>query len=320
MGLNNAALQPSTSNATKAPVIPLLLPMSPFKHLLPIVLFVSLAASPTQNESADPIELKVAFYSTRDGNDEIYSMSISGENLTRLTHNQADEYCPDWSPDGRQIAFVSTRDGNGEIYVMNADGSNQRRLTSTDQDETHPAWSPDGEFIVFRSNRDGNPEIYIMKADGSEQRRLTWHDADDMRPGFSPDGKRISFNSDRDGNWEIYMMDAESYQISRVTETDTDEVFPTWSPDSSQLVYFDFDRATNKAVVELFDLENGTKTRLEAPGRVNENGVWSSQDNQIVFQSNRDGNYEIYVMNSDGSNQRRLTNTSASEYWPSVWP
>jgi L-ascorbate metabolism protein UlaG (beta-lactamase superfamily) len=51
-----------------------------------------------------------------------------------------------------------------------------------------------------------------------------------------------------------------------------------------------------------------------------ENPIWSPDGSQIVFQSDRDGNFEIYVMDADGSNQRRLTENSAGDYWPSWGP
>ena len=63
----------------------------------------------------------IVFESDRDGNTEIYVMNTDGSNETRLTHNDAQDISPSWSPDGSKIAFSSDRDGNAEIYVMMAD-------------------------------------------------------------------------------------------------------------------------------------------------------------------------------------------------------
>ena len=46
--------------------------------------------------------------------------------------------------------------------------------------------------------------------------------------------------------------------------------------------------------------------------------VWSPDGRQIAFVSQRDGNYEIYVMNADGSNQTSLTQNPVSDEQP-VW-
>ena len=96
--------------------------------------------------SFSPDGSKIAFFSDRDGDYEIYVMNADGSNQTRLTNNPAVDAKASFSPDGSKIAFNSSRDGsarpsrsspenpsgvtNFEIYVMDADGSNQTRLTN----------------------------------------------------------------------------------------------------------------------------------------------------------------------------------------------
>ena len=83
---------------------------------------------------------KIAFESTRDGNDEIYVMNADGTGQTRLTNNAAHDFRPSWSPNGSKIAFVSDRDGNFEIYVMNADGTGQTNLSNSFPQDSEPDW------------------------------------------------------------------------------------------------------------------------------------------------------------------------------------
>lgn len=97
---------------------------------------------------------------------------IDGNNLIRLTHNEAEEQHPEVSPDGKQIVFMSDRDGNHEIYVMNINGSNQKRLTNNDFNDWYPSWSPDGSQLIFSSLRNGEKSIYIMNKDGSSVRKI----------------------------------------------------------------------------------------------------------------------------------------------------
>ena len=89
-----------------------------------------------------PDGTKIAFYTLRDGNREVYVMDTDGSNPTNLSNNPALDECPDWSADGSKIAFGSDRDGNHELYVMDVDGSNQTRLTHNTSRDSTARWSP----------------------------------------------------------------------------------------------------------------------------------------------------------------------------------
>ncbi|HET6444199.1 MAG TPA: hypothetical protein VFI27_06410 [candidate division Zixibacteria bacterium] len=274
-------------------------------------------------EMADPIsdEGMIAFYSERDGNAEIYVINADGTGERRLTNSRSDDVTPDWSPDGDRIAFGSTVDNNGDIYTMKADGSDQRRLTHHEAKELHPDWSPDGRRMAFVSDRDGDLEIYVMDSDGGNQVRLTNSSAGDMSPDWSPDGTRILFNSERDGNWEIYVMDSDGSNQRSLTGSPDWEIFPSWSPDGTKIAYFSMLPGGQKQDVFTMNVDGtGVLQLTNRPNTVDEDPVWSPDGRQIAFQSDRDRNFEIYLMDADGSNQRRLTNNAAGEYWPAWRP
>jgi Tol biopolymer transport system component len=232
-------------------------------------------AAPT---AAQPALERIAFLSDRDGNNEIYVMSADGSNPTRLTNTPAPEDSPAWSPNGSRIVFVSGRDGNNEIYVMNANGSRQTRLTDNPGNDFTPSWSPDGRRIVFSSTRDGNPELYVMNVDGSNPTRLTDNPAAEVLPAWSPDGRRIAFQSNRDGNFEVYVMSADGSSQTRLTNSPNFDAGPTWSPDGTRLAYNSND------------------------GSCPPSGEPCSG-----------AGFEVYVMNTDGTGQRRLTNNPGND-------
>lgn len=260
-------------------------------------------------------DTKIAFYSNRDGNNEVYVMNADGTNQTRLTTNAASDASPSWSPDRTKIVFESSRTGD-DIYVMNADGTNQTRLTNNSAGNIFPAWSPDGTKIAFWSERDGNREIYIMNPDGTDQTRLTNNSANDAYSSWSPDGTKIVFVSDRDGNIEIYVMDANGTSQTRLTTNAASDADPSWSPDGTKIAF----RSERDGNLEIYAMNaDGTNpTRLTTNTASDQSPSWSPDGTTIVFSSNRDGNQEIYVMNADGTNPTRLTNNAGIDDSP-IW-
>ncbi|NJD53817.1 MAG: hypothetical protein FIB07_13230 [Candidatus Methanoperedens sp.] len=265
---------------------------------------------------------KIAFVSNRDGNDEIYSMNADGTGQTRLTNNTASDVNPAWSSDGTRIAFVSNRDGNNEIYVMNADGSNQQRLTSSTSSDINPTWSPDGTRIAFATNRDTGSwvgyEVYVMNANGSNQQRLTNNTVDDVNPTWSPDGTRIAFITNKDGNYEIYVMNADGSNPQRRTNNTASDGNPAWSPDGTKIAFV---RNSGTWVADIYitnaytcqECTGTAPTDLSQSPSADADPAFSPDGTKIAFATSRDGNYEIYIMNPDGSEQIRVTNNTASD-------
>ena len=294
-------------------------------------------------------QTRIAFASDRNGHVhprlgwptfEIYVMEVDGNNQRRLTNNPNLDTHPSWSPDGKRIVFTSERDGNSEIYVMDADGGNQRRLTENPKNDQFPSWSPDGERIAFMSDREGNFlhfDIYVMDADGGNQQNITNNPFDERYPSWSPDGERIAFSSRREGNFEnkfgitdeIYVMDADGKNTRRLTNNRKTDSSPSWSPDGKRVV-FSSDRDGNRENYEIYvmDADGANPQRLTNNDFYDAHPSWSPDGKRIVFSSDRDGHFigefgitsEIYVMDADGKNTRRLTNNRKRDSFPSWSP
>ena len=117
------------------------------------------------------------------------------------------DYCPAYSPDGKEIAFISDRLGHMGIWKCKADGSDPVELFSQpDGFADWPTWSPDGKHIVFSVSGRNHREVWIIPSQGGTPVQLTDRTADNHLPNFSRDGKSVYFGSTRSGTFQVWKM------------------------------------------------------------------------------------------------------------------
>jgi Tol biopolymer transport system component len=158
-----------------------------------------------------------------------------------------------------------------------------------------------------------------MNPDGSDQQRLTFNKTDESSPGWSPDGTQIVFISDRNDahpiacfptcNYDLYVMNADGSNQRQLTDTPDIESHPDWSPTGDRITFDADPDGDGKNAIYVINPDGGEPQPLTGGNADDCWGDWSLDAASIVFSSNRDGNYELYIMNADGSNVRRLTHT-----------
>ena len=169
--------------------------------------------------------------------------------------------------------------------------------------------------IVFASNREGSMQIYVMNGDGSGVARLTNSGANDDFPRWSHDGWKILFQSDRDnretGYMDIYVMNPDGSGVARLTSDPNDDSMGTWSPDGSRVVFQSL-RNGSKYQVYVMNADGSNHVNLSNSSANDGEPAWSPDGMKMAFVSDRDreGFKSIYVMNSDGTNQQRVTFSS----------
>ena len=244
--------------------------------------------------------------------------SVQGErhlrNIRQLTFGgeNAEAY---FSFDGQQLIFQSTRDGAGcdQQYTMKIDGSDLRRVSSGQGRTTCGFFLPGDREIVYASTQGGGPEcpprpdmsrgyvwpvyasydIYRANADGSGLRNITSSPGYDAEPTVGPDG-RIVFTSVRDGDMEIYSMNGDGSDVRRLTNRVGPDGGPFFSKDGSKIV-FRGRTLTTGAELDRYKL-------------LLKDGLWQPTS------------LELFVMNSDGSDLRQVTSTSAASFAPFFHP
>jgi len=202
---------------------------------------------------------------------------------------------PVWSPQGDRIASGLGRFFQGvqglaaaDIAVMSVDGKDVRILTDGSANYGFPSWSPDGRQLVFRlAGKERNGLVIVDVATGAVK-TLTSGVAHDNFPSWSPKGDRIAFTSDRDGDYEIYTIRPDGTDLRRLTNSPGNDAHNSWSADGEWIVFT--------------SVRGGFK------------------DESVLHPFNPQPNGDLYVMRSDGSDVRMLTDDQFEDGTPSWLP
>ena len=182
-----------------------------------------------------------------------------------------------------------------------------------------------GGIIVFASNRaDNNAEIYLVSADGRGLRRLTdSRDANDRAPALSPDGSLIAWErevtrpSGDVAAVELWTMRTDGSDARAVVSNGSFNRSPSWAPDGS--LYFS-SRVTGSD--QIFVLRPGASApqRLTTGGAADQYPRVSPDGQRVLFQSNRGLDFDVYVMNADGTGIANLTARPGDDRFPAWTP
>jgi TolB protein len=220
-----------------------------------------------------------------------------------------------FSRSGRQIILQRQESDSGcdQQFVMNVDGTDLRRVSSGKGRTTCGYFFDNDRRIFYASTEHAGAacpprpdyskgyvwalydyDIYAARAEGAGARRITANPRYDAEGTLSPDGKTIVFTSLRDGDLDIYTMTVDGRRLKRLTRTLGYDGGPFFSPDGKQIVY----RAWHpQTAADSADYRALIAQNLVRPARM-----------------------EIWVMDADGSRQRRVTNLGGANFAPSFHP
>ncbi len=231
--------------------------------------------------------------------------------------------CSFFYPDGKKILYASTHLASPEcpprpdfskgyvwavyagydIFTANPDGSNLKQLTKTPGYDAEATITLDGKKITFTSVRNGDLDIYTMDADGKNVKQLTHELGYDGGPTFSPDGK-----------WIVYR----AYHPQ--TEKDI--------ADYKELLAQNLIRPTSLEIM-MMKADGSGKKQITNLGAASFGPAFTADGKRIIFSSNYDpethatggmGNFELWLINPDGSGLQRVTYSDGFDGFPMFSP
>ncbi|MBK9985142.1 MAG: PD40 domain-containing protein [Saprospiraceae bacterium] len=206
------------------------------------------------NPTWSPDGTKLLFESTRDGKSSIFTISIDGSDLKKLTDTIYDYGQPAWSPDGRSIVYYGSQQPM-QLFTNSSTGGMQTELPTPLYDAYEPNCSSN-QILVFNSRKIGQTpnDISIMNINGTSLKIITDSSHDFSSPAWSPDGTKILFKRSvairkkwkditpeeriqmRDSS-EIMSMNADGSNIQNLTKNNVRDISPSWSPDGHSFYY-----------------------------------------------------------------------------------
>jgi hypothetical protein len=264
---------------------------------------------------------------------ELFTINVDGSGERALTQGWREIKSPTWTKDGAKLVFSYQFGGqlNPEFRRINLERtimqgnkieipSNARNIEEkngiisfeipadahwylkqidpttaqiadmyTERHAYGPSAHPtQANLVIYR----GDNGLALHTLDANTEQPLT-NDFRDHTPVISPDGSKIAVSYWQDGHWEVYTLNADGSNRQRLTETPLDVI-------AGQTIL------TTQVVDGKLRFVPGENPHWNSAAP-----VWSPDGSQIAFVTDRAGQWEIWIMNADGSNQRPMFPNSA---------
>jgi hypothetical protein len=227
--------------------------------------------------------------------------------------------------DNGGVAYVREQEGNGRLWSTGGAVDNPGS-----DDQRSPAWNQTGLEIAFASNRALPPstdyEIYRMQAVGSTgPTALTDNDVDDTDPAWAPGSAQLVIVREAaGGDTDLLLLDADGSGATTpltALAAVSGEVEPNWAPNGSRIAFAAFaPGATERDIFTIQPNGTGLTNLTNTPTVDDREPNWAPGNARLAYSSFLSSNYDVHVMNADGSGDVNVTNNAAEDRDPAWSP
>ena len=296
-------------------------------RMLALTLWMSILAGAI---ACDASGQGIVYVSEMEGDADVYLVDPDSGNISPLTRRPSStESGPRWSPDGKHIAFVSDDLGSLDIIAVDVSDFGEtdvvafRVLTSPEGNEESPRWNAESDRVAHVTDVDGHSDVYVSALEEGSPVRITSDETEEFLGDWSPDGQWLVFtrrgNEESQGLWLRNPAGVNLFQL-----TSENDLAPVWSPDGDAIAFVrnvDGNRDIYVLRPEDDDDWRGTvKARpLISSAEADHSPAWAPDGDTLAYVSEREGNAEIYVLETDKDEPpQRLTTNEAEDRQP-VW-
>lgn len=259
---------------------------------------------------------RIIFVGGTTRNKDVYTASVDGTGVRRITSFRNITVSPSVSPDGKYLAYTSFKEGKPNLFIMNLETGADIHVDRQDGMKIGTAWM--GKSTLAYSHTSGRTStIYAYDVAKGQKRALLTREGILTSPAFSPDGTKLAFVSDMYGTPQIFVQDLPSGAVKRLTYSGNYNTSPAFSPKGDLIAFVSKIGGSFEICTMNVD---GSNQRVLTNGGINDSPHFSPCGRYIMYSSKRGNHYNVYVMLYNGENKRLLKFTGGNEEQPKFVP
>lgn len=208
-----------------------------------------------------------------------------------------------FSPDGRMVAFASTRSGSKNIWLRQSGAGDAVQVTRDETSSDDPVWSPNGDEIAYFSTRGNRPAIWRMPFMGGAATLVAELPDAAGKPRLWASTGKIYFESKS----ELFSADVATGAIEQVTSISGDGSLPssvTVARDGRSVAFVT--TADKRWTLNTGSSADAKKAVFTSPLQIR-NVTWHPDGRRLLFSSQVDGTFQIFVIPASGGEPRQIT-------------